>query len=81
MKPHLNFVAPKKYWDLYDRKEIRTSDKVEEPRGGAAMGLHASFELRTRHGIPKTGPIERSWQPIYCMDILPVSVMSMPRSG
>jgi iduronate 2-sulfatase len=24
---------------------------------GAAMGLHASFELRTRHGIPKTGPI------------------------
>ena len=21
------------------------------------MGLHASFELRTRHGIPKTGPI------------------------
>ena len=57
MKPHLNFVAPKKYWDLYDRKEIRTSVKVEEPRGGAAMGLHASFELRTRHGIPKTGPI------------------------
>ena len=57
MKPHLNFVAPKKYWDLYDRKEIRTSVKVEEPRGGASMGLHASFELRTRHGIPKTGPI------------------------
>jgi len=57
MKPHLNFVAPKKYWNLYDRKEISTSVEVEGPRDGAAMGLHASFELRTRHGIPKTGPI------------------------
>ena len=58
-KPHLNFVAPKKYWDMYDRKKIRTSTQVNKPIGGAAMGLHASFELRTRHGIPKTGPIER----------------------
>ena len=58
-KPHLNFVAPKKYWDMYDRKKIRTSTQVNKPIGGAAMGLHASFELRTRHGIPKSGPIER----------------------
>ena len=58
-KPHLNFVAPKKYWDMYDRKKIRTSTQINEPIGGAAMGLHASFELRTRHGIPKTGPIGR----------------------
>lgn len=56
-KPHLNFVAPKKYWDMYDRKNIRTSTQVYEPKGGATMGLHASFELRTRHGIPKVGPI------------------------
>ncbi len=27
------------------------------PEGGAAMGLHASFELRTRAGIPKEGPL------------------------
>ena len=57
VKPHLNFVAPKKYWDMYDRKKIRTSTQLNEPKGGAAMGLHASFELRTRHGIPKNGPI------------------------
>ena len=59
VKPHLNFVAPKKYWDMYDRKKIRTSTQLNEPKGGAAMGLHASFELRTRHGIPKNGPIGR----------------------
>ncbi|MEC8043514.1 MAG: sulfatase [Verrucomicrobiota bacterium] len=57
MKPHLNFVAPKKYWDLYDRDVIKITEQSKSPREGAATGLHASFELRTRHGIPKRGPI------------------------
>ena len=57
VKPHLDFIAPKKYWDLYDRKNIKTAAQTKSPQGGAATGLHASFELRTRHGIPKSGPI------------------------
>ena len=56
-KPHLDFVAPEKYWDMYDRKNIQLAKQTEEPLGGATTGLHASFELRTRHGIPKKGPI------------------------
>lgn len=56
-KPHLNFVAPKKYWDLYDPEKIPMGTYTDAPKNGAAMGLHASFELRTRHGIPKYGPI------------------------
>lgn len=56
-KPHLNWVAPKKYWDLYDRDQITLAEHQEAPENGAAMGLHASFELRVRHGIPKNGPI------------------------
>ncbi len=56
-KPHLNFIAPKKYWDLYDRKDIPAGTYPEAPQDGAAMGLHASFELQTRDGIPKYGPI------------------------
>mgnify|MGYP001185859784 FL=1 len=56
-KPHLDFVAPKKYWDLYDREKIKLAKQTKSPKGGAATGLHASFELRTRHGIPKKGPI------------------------
>ncbi|MDF1739894.1 MAG: sulfatase [Verrucomicrobiales bacterium] len=55
--PHLNWVAPKKYWDLYDRDELALATQTEGPEGGAAVGLHASFELRTRHGIPKSGPL------------------------
>jgi len=56
-KPHLNFVAPKKYWDLYDREDIQLAKQIHAPVGGAAVGLHPSFELRVRHGIPKYGPI------------------------
>lgn len=57
MKPHLNWVAPKRYWDLYKPEEIQLAKQVAGPVNGAEIGLHASFELRTRHGIPKSGPI------------------------
>jgi iduronate 2-sulfatase len=57
-KPHLNFVAPKKYWDLYDPNKLPAGTYTPSPKNGAAMGLHASFELRVRDGIPKIGPID-----------------------
>ncbi|TGV01878.1 sulfatase [Flavivirga rizhaonensis] len=57
-KPHLNWVAPKKYWDLYDREKIKLSTQTESPENGATMGLHPSFELRVRSGIPKKGQID-----------------------
>ena len=56
-RPHLNWVAPKRYWDLYDPENVPLATQTEAPENGAAMGLHASFELRTRHGISKDGPI------------------------
>lgn len=34
-KPHLPFVAPKKYWDLYSDDEIRTLDPAGLPKGAA----------------------------------------------
>ena len=30
-KPHSHFNAPKKYWDLYDRSEIRAAANPEQP--------------------------------------------------
>lgn len=56
-KPHLQFIAPKKYWDLYEGIEIPLAKHDKGPKDGAEMGLHASFELRVRHGIPKSGDI------------------------
>nr|WP_077401618.1 sulfatase [Cellulophaga omnivescoria] len=52
-KPHLNWTSPKKYWDLYNPNTIKLALEKQGPKGGAEMGLHASFELRTRSGIPK----------------------------
>ncbi|WP_339882681.1 sulfatase [Polaribacter vadi] len=56
-KPHLDWLAPKKYWDLYNPENIQLATQKTAPENGATMGLHPSFELRARFGIPKTGPI------------------------
>ena len=55
--PHLNWVAPTKYWDLYDREKIKLPTQVTGPKNGAQLGLHPSFELRVRANIPKIGPM------------------------
>ena len=56
-KPHLPFVAPKKYWDFYDPKEIDLADNPFVPKDVPSVGMHSSFELRVRHGVPKSGVI------------------------
>jgi iduronate 2-sulfatase len=55
--PHLNWVAPKKYWDFYDRDQIEPAKQTAGPKDGAQIGLHPSFELRVRANIPKIGPL------------------------
>ena len=57
-KPHLNWTAPEKYWDLYSRESIPLTTQDISPVNAAEMGLHASFELRVRSGIPKSGEID-----------------------
>lgn len=57
-KPHLDWVAPRKYWDMYDPSKISLAAQTHGPENGAEMGLHPSFELRVRSGIPKKGSID-----------------------
>ncbi|GEA13318.1 iduronate-2-sulfatase [Alteromonas sp. KUL49] len=59
-KPHLPWVAPKQYWDLYNAEDISLAIDKDAPINGAAMGLHASFELRTFYDIPKYGDISEA---------------------
>lgn len=61
-KPHLNWIAPKKYWDLYNPKDINLANNIIAPENGAEMGLHPSFELRVRDDIPKKGPLSPELQ-------------------
>jgi arylsulfatase A-like enzyme len=43
LKPHLPFVAPKKYWDLYDREQFKLADNPYLPDGAPkyAIGVGA----------------------------------------
>jgi len=56
-KPHLPFVAPKKYWDLYDRSEIRLPDNYHRPKDAPDVAIHSFGELRSYAGIPPRGPV------------------------
>ncbi len=56
-KPHLPFNAPKKYWDLYPREEIRLADNPFLPKDCPSYAPTDWGELRNYYGIPKKGPL------------------------
>ncbi|MBN2131029.1 MAG: sulfatase [Sedimentisphaerales bacterium] len=55
-KPHLPFNAPKKYWDLYRREDIRLADNPFVPKDAPSYATTNWGELRNYCGIPKQGP-------------------------
>jgi len=54
-KPHLPFVAPKRYWDLYPEAEIELPGNYFPPAGAPDGAVHTFGELRSYHGIPNSG--------------------------
>ena len=50
-KPHLPFVAPKKYWDLYDRSKIELSQWQQAPKGAPNFAMHSWGELKSYSDI------------------------------
>jgi iduronate 2-sulfatase len=57
MKPHLPFIAPKKYWDLYNPEEIPSVPLPEPPEGAPDIALNQWGELRAYSDMPKSGPL------------------------
>ncbi|MFC1467956.1 sulfatase [Verrucomicrobiota bacterium] len=49
-KPHLPFVAPKKYWDLYERDEFEIHPFQQKSKDGVDFAYHDSGELRSYIG-------------------------------
>ena len=51
-KPHLPFVAPKKYWDLYKREDMPLADFQEKSKNGVEVAYHNAGEMRGYSDIP-----------------------------
>ena len=62
LKPHLPFVAPKKYWDLYDRESLSLAPFQQVPAGAPACSVGDYVEARTYGGVPKDGMITEATQ-------------------
>jgi arylsulfatase A-like enzyme len=54
VKPHLPFVAPARYWDMYDPASIEFPP-ASPPQGMPEVALHNFGELRKYHGIQAEG--------------------------
>ena len=52
LKPHLPFVAPKKYWDLYNRDEFEVAPFQTRAANSPAIAYHESGELKNYSDIP-----------------------------
>jgi len=57
LKPHLPFVAPKKYWDLYNPDQIPRPAIDHLPTGAPPFAGHDNGELHSYTNIPPGNPI------------------------
>lgn len=53
-KPHLPFVAPKKYWDLYERSKMPLAEYRKAAEGSPDFAYHNNSELNSYTDIPPT---------------------------
>ena len=58
LKPHLPFVAPEKYWNMYDADDIVLPANFElTPKNCPKGAINNYGELRQYFGIPAKGPV------------------------
>lgn len=57
LKPHLPFVSPAKYWDLYDPATLPMPQIVEPPKDAPSYAAQSGGELRLYSDIPQEGRI------------------------
>lgn len=52
LKPHLPFVAPKRYWDLHDPARLPQPERTTPPAGAPDYAPQFGGELRAYQGMP-----------------------------
>lgn len=62
VSPHLPFIQPKKYWDLYDHDAIQLADNVYQPKNAPDIAIeaqHNSAEMRKNYlDVPAEGKLD-----------------------
>ncbi|MGI9471058.1 MAG: sulfatase [Rubripirellula sp.] len=46
VRPHLPFVVPKRYWEMYDPDQIRLAENAALPDGAPDFSMNTMYELR-----------------------------------
>ncbi|MFN0106325.1 MAG: sulfatase [Bryobacteraceae bacterium] len=62
LKPHLPFVAPKRFFDLHKPEKFTPATFQNPPAGSPSYALHTNGELRTYGLVPPDGPIPDALQ-------------------
>ena len=64
VSPHLPFIQPKKYWDMYDHDAIKLADNSFQPKNSPDIAIeaqHNSAEMRKNYlDIPENGKLDDS---------------------
>lgn len=53
-RPHLPFVAPTKYWGLYDREKISLATNPFLPKNSPVMAMNSAYELKGCYDLEHT---------------------------
>lgn len=56
-RPHMPWVVPAKYWQMYDRAAIELAANPQPPQGAPKFANNNGSEFRRYRGVPKKGPI------------------------
>ena len=57
VRPHLPFVAPDEYWDLYNPSDLVYPERDTEPVNGLSYSYEGWNELRSYGGMPQSGAV------------------------
>ena len=64
VSPHLPFIQPKKYWDMYDHDAIKLAENSFQPKNSPDIAIeaqHNSAEMRKNYlDIPENGQLDDS---------------------
>ncbi len=72
-RPHLPFVAPKKYWDLYDRDKLSMASNPYLPKNSPVMAMNSAYEL--------TGCYDLEWVKHPSVEQLPEETARLLKHG